>query len=254
MFKLVVTFFLYTVFLMANAFGEYPKDLQSIRKAEYEYLDQLALAAGTDKSSAFHNYTKVYADFFGPVRNEPLVFLELGIYKGNSVKLWESYFPNATLYFIDNTPSYIEYFSRRSHYHFMDQTDWYTLHAFARSVGGEFDIILDDCGHTMVGQIGSFQTFFPYIKSGGLYVIEDLHTSYWQHYGGGGTVQEPKSGPGTCVYYLQSLVDELNYSGAKTECADDAKVPQSLRQTLNYWQDQIESIHFYKSVCIIRKK
>lgn len=254
MFKSIGMILLFTMGLMISVFADYPKNMQSVRLAEYEYLDQLALVAGTDKSSAFHNYTKVYADFFGPIRNDPLVFLEIGIYKGNSVKLWESYFPNATLYFIDNTPSYIEYFSKRSHYHFMDQTDWYTLHAFAKSVGGEFDVILDDAGHSMVGQIGSFQTFFQYLKSGGLYIIEDLHSSYWQQYGGGGTIQNPKSGPGTCVFYLQSLVDELNYTSAKTECADDAKVPASLRQTLNYFQDQIDSIHFYKSVCLIRKK
>ena len=237
-----------------DAFADYPENMANIRKAEYEYLDRLALAAGTDKSSAFHNYTKVYADFFGPIKNDPLVFMEIGIYKGNSVKLWESYFPNADLHFIDNTPSYIEYHSKRSHYHFIDQTDWYGLHALAQSIGGEFDIILDDAGHTMVGQIGSFQTFFQYLKSGGLYIIEDLHTSYWQHFGGGGSVLAPKSGPGTCVFYLQSLVDDLNYASARTQCADEAKIPQDIRQTLNYFQDQIESLHFYRSVCIIKKK
>ncbi len=254
MFKFIIAVFLVTLSFHVSAFAVYPKNMQCIRKAEYEYLDQLALAAGTDKSSSFHNYTKVYADYFGPIRKDPILFLELGIYKGNSVKLWESYFPNATLHFIDNTPTYVEYQSERSHYHFIDQTNWYALHDFAKSIGGQFDVILDDCGHTMVGQIGCFQTFFQYIKSGGLYIIEDLHTSYWQNYGGGGSIAVPKSGPGTCVFYLQSLVDELNYTSSKTECADDAKVPPNLRKTLNQFQDQIESIHFYKSVCIIRKK
>lgn len=254
MIKFIGMLQLFILLTWVNAFAEYPSDMKSIRQAEYEYLDQLALDAGADKASSFHNYTKVYADFFGPIKNEPLVFLEIGIYKGNSVKLWESYFPNATLYFIDNNPSYIEYFSPRSHYHFMDQTDWFTVHAFAKSVVRGFDIILDDAGHTMVAQIGGFQTLFPYLKSGGLYIIEDLHTSYWQAFGGGGTFEAPKSGPGTCVHFLQSLVDELNFSGARTQCADANKIPPDIQQTLNYWQDQIESIHFYKSVCIIRKK
>lgn len=244
---------MFTMMMMIQILAEEPASIEN-RKSEYEYLDELALSAGTDKSSAFHNYTKVYADFFGPIKNDPLVFLEIGIYKGYSVKLWENYFPRASLYFIDNNPDYIEYYSKRSNYHFIDQTDWKTLHAFAKSVAQEFDIILDDCGHTMVGQIGSFQTLFPYLRSGGLYIIEDLHTSYWQSFGGGGSIQNPKSGPGTCVYFLQSLVDDLNYTSAKTECADDAKVPQSLRATLNYYQDQIESMHFYKSLCIIKKK
>lgn len=254
MFKLIGLIQIFIMFITLNVFANFSKDMQSIRNAEYEYLDQLALVAGTDKSSAFHNYTKVYADFFGAVKNDPLVFLEIGIYKGNSVRLWENYFPNATLHFIDINPSMIEYSSSRAHYHFINQTDWLALHAFAKSVGVEFDIILDDGGHMMTEQIVSLNTFFPFLKRGGLYIIEDLHTSYWQQYGGLGTMEVPKSGPGTCVFYLQSLVDELNYTAARSECADDSKVSQNLRQTLNYYQDQIESIHFYKSLCLIRKK
>ena len=250
----ISTIFIFTV-LAFQVFADYPKNLQEIKNEEYLYLDELALLAGTDKSSAFHHYTKVYADYFGPIKNDPLIFLEMGIYKGNSVKLWESYFPHATLHFIDNNPSLIEYDSTRSHYHFIDQTNWEALHTFAKSVGGQFDIILDDAGHSMIGQIGSFQTLFPYLKSGGLYVIEDLHTSYWNTtYGGGGNMENPKSGPGTCVFYLQSLVDDLNYTSARTACADPKKVPQSIQQTLNYYQDHIDSIHIHKSVCIIKKK
>lgn len=254
MIKFIATVQFLVFFCTFFLFSDELSIVQKTKCTEYEYLDRLACEAGTDKSSAYHNYTKVYADFFGPIKNDPLVFLELGIYKGNSVKLWENYFPEATLYFIDNNPSQIEYFSKRSHYHFIDQTDWLTLHAFAKSVGREFDIILDDAGHTMVGQIGGFKTFFQYLKSGGIYIIEDLHSSYWQYYGGGGTMDSPKSGPNTCVGYLQSLVDELNYTAARTQNADDAKVPPDLRNSLNYFQDQIESIHFYKSLCIIRKK
>lgn len=241
-------------FLSISCFAEDLVEIQNKRKAEYESMDRLALNAGTDKSSAFHHYTKVYADYFSPMKNEPLVFLEMGIYKGNSVKLWENYFPQATLHFIDINPSYIEYQSTRSHYHFVDQSNWLALHAFAKEVGQEFDVILDDAGHSSVAQIGAFQTLFPYVKSGGLYIIEDLHASYWQNYGGNGTMEHPKAGPGTCVHYLQSLVDDLNYSSARTACADEAKVPPHIRQEFDYYQDHIESIHFHKSVCIIRKK
>mgnify|MGYP007031389537 CR=1 FL=1 len=85
----ISTIFIFTV-LAFQVFADYPKNLQEIKNEEYLYLDELALLAGTDKSSAFHHYTKVYADYFGPIKNDPLIFLEMGIYKGNSVKLWES--------------------------------------------------------------------------------------------------------------------------------------------------------------------
>ena len=63
----------------------------------YAKLDALALKAGTDKSSAQHNYTKIYSRYFSPIKDKPLKFLEIGIYKGNSVKMWENYFPNGVM-------------------------------------------------------------------------------------------------------------------------------------------------------------
>ena len=221
---------------------------------EYQYMDRLALVAGTDKGSSFHNYTEIYSKYFASLKDKPIKFLEIGIYKGNSVKLWESYFSQAELHFVDITPGYIQYFSTRSHYHFVDQANKQEMINFAQSVGGNFDIIVDDGGHTMQMQMNSFHALFPYVKSGGMYIIEDLHTSYWKIYGGNGTFAQPRAGKGTTIQFLQGLVDEMNYTGAVTQCADRNKVSPELQRNLNIYQDQIFSIHFYQSVCIIIKK
>jgi len=217
-------------------------------------MDTLALEAGTDKSSAFHNYTKVYSQYFAPIKSDPIKFLEIGIYKGDSVKMWEAYLPNAELHFIDITGALIEYQSTRSYYHFLDQSDAKALELFGHRVGGNYDVIIDDGGHTMTQQLTSFHWLFPLVKSGGLYIIEDLHTSYWKTYGGKGNLNHPQAGAGTAVEFLKNLVEHVNYVGAATACADSDKVPPALMQRLNYYQSQIESIHFYSSVCIIRKK
>jgi hypothetical protein len=42
-----------------------------------------------------------------------------------------------------------------------------------------FDIIVDDGGHTMAQQTTSLVHLLRKVKSGGLYIIEDLHTSYF---------------------------------------------------------------------------
>ncbi|MBA3958535.1 MAG: hypothetical protein H0X51_09130 [Parachlamydiaceae bacterium] len=220
----------------------------------YHELDQLAVQAGTDKSSVFHNYTKVYARYFQALREQPMKFLEIGIFQGNSVKLWESYFTKADLHFIDIDNSRIQYFSERSHYYFLDQANSVALNSFAAGLGGDFDIIIDDGGHLMDQQIISFKTLFPYLKSGGYYVIEDLHTSYWKGFGGGGTLSMPKSGPNTCTEFLKGLVDDVNYTAAVTACADSDKISQEIRRRLSTYQKDIESIHFYQSLCIIIKK
>jgi hypothetical protein len=220
-------------------------------KAEYEYMDSLAVSAGTDKSSLFHNYTKVYSQYFSKVKDAPIKFLEIGIFKGNSFKFWEKYFTQADLHFIDITNQYIQYYSKRSKYHYMDQSNIRQLREFGAE-HGMFDVILDDGGHTMNQQIASFIALFPFVKSGGLYIIEDLHTSYWHSYNGSG--DNGYAGEGTAVGYLKNLVDHVNYPGAVSECADINKLTEEQKEKMNYLRDNIESIRFYTSVCIIEKK
>lgn len=222
--------------------------------ASNKTLDQIALETGTDKSSIYHNYTSVYTQYFAPLQKHPLKFLEIGIYKGDSVRLWEQYFPNAELHFIDIDASNILYWSTRSHYHFVDQSNFTQLTQFAQSIGGGLDIIIDDGGHTMVQQITSFKALFPYLKSGGIYIIEDLNTSYWKAYGGLEHKKALNVKGRTTVAFLQDLVHELNYIGSEISCADQEKFSLFSNKELNEYQKEIYSIHFYSSLCIILKK
>ncbi len=213
---------------------------------EYRHLDGLALQSGADKASNYHNYTEVYAQYFAPFKERPIKFLEIGIFQGNSVKLWESYFAQADLHFIDITFAAVQYFSKRSHYHLANQENPLDLEIVAREAGGNFDIILDDGGHTMNMQIVSFQTLFPHLKSGGMYIIEDLHTSYWPSHGGGGDK--------TTISFLKGLIDELNFVGNHTTRASHRNLEPSLLNSLSQYQREIASIHFYDSLAIIIKR
>jgi len=220
---------------------------------EYLYLDNLALECKTDKSSAFHDYMEVYADYFAPLKDQPITFLEIGISFGNSVKMWDRYFTKANLHFIDNTTSQIKYFSPTAHYHYLDQENIQVLSEFARSIPSGFDVIIDDGGHTMSQQKNSFIALFPHVKSGGLYIIEDLHTSYWKDFfGGSGNLL--KSGPGTAVGFFTDLVDDLNYTGALTTSASFRRLSEEEKSKLTDYQKNIYSISFYKSMCFIRKR
>lgn len=212
-------------------------------------LDAIALSSGTDKSSAFHNYTPIYSQYFEQMRSKPIKFLEIGVYQGASAKMWEEYFPKAELHFIDIELDRISHKSPRCHYHFVDQRDRKQLEDFANSVGGNFDVIIDDGGHVMDMQITSFKTLFPFLKSGGIYVIEDMHASYSQDYEGGNSFTD-----NTCMNFLFHLLDDLNFVGAVTMCADREKAPPSLKKVLTPFQESIASIHFYPSLCIVIKK
>lgn len=221
----------------------------------YRILNQTALS-GTplgDKGSNWHNYTKVYAFYFSSIRDKPLKFLEIGIYKGASVALWESYFPNAELHFVDISVDLVQYQPQRATYHVADQSNSNQLESLMNQIG-DCDIILDDGGHTMEQQLVSFKTLFPHLNSGGLYIIEDLHTSYWTSYGGGGSDAHPKAGNGTMVQFLKDLVEDVNYVGARTWKANHDVDLSYYKNELTPYREQILGIHFYDSLCIVIKR
>ena len=214
---------------------------------EYHYLDRLALESMADKASSYHNYTEVYAQYFAPLKELPIKFLEIGIWKGYSVKLWEQYFKNAELHFLDITFQNAEYFSQRSHYHLANQENPHDLQRFIQEAGGDFDVIIDDGGHTMSQQITSFQILFPHVKSGGMYIIEDLHTSYWKSYGGG-------SHPHTTIAFLKTLIDDVNFVGNHTARASHLNLDPTTLKELNLYREKIKSMHFYDSLVVILKR
>ncbi len=221
----------------------------TLHGSDYTDLDKLALESGTDKSSAFHNYTEVYSRYFAKHKDESLKFLEIGVFKGSSVQMWEAYFSQAELHFIDIDFSRLTYQTERAHYHQVDQKNVSDLRKFA-SESGPFSIIIDDGGHTMAQQINSFKALFPFVESGGMYIIEDLHTSYWKSYGGGGSPKNPIASPNSCITFLTKRIHDLNYCGAATRCANF----NPLQAELNEYQANIASMHFYPSLCIIFKR
>jgi hypothetical protein len=222
-------------------------------------LDLLATQFGTDKGPSWHNYTPTYHQYFSALRNEPIVLLEIGFHTGSSARMWDNYFshPASRIYCMDIFAwcyEHMHQLSTRCSLSMVDQADESQLLQFAQTVCSSFDIIIDDGGHSMKQQIVSFKALFPYVKKGGLYIIEDLHTSYWSEYGSDGSMEHPNASAQSTIRFLQSLVDELNFAGARTSCADKQKLSAQTNDPLSAYQSDIESIHFYSSLCIIRKR
>lgn len=223
-------------------------------------LNALGLMYKTDKASNWHNYTEVYSKYFEKLRYEPIKFLEIGLAGGCSARMWEQYFTCAELYFIDNKKEFVETYEStmpgRSQCYLVDQASEASLMEFIQKVGGDFDIILDDGGHIMNQQITSFKMLFPVVKKGGLYVIEDLGTSYLTEWGGYGSKSNPKSGPGTTIAFLQQLIDEINsFTVLPCDlpyfCADYKRYKS---EQLRYLQAHIGAIHCYNCLVIIEKR
>lgn len=220
---------------------------------EYQHMFALGEECNTAKIT-WHDYGLVYAKYLSHLRNKPIKFLEIGILHGDSVKMWERYFPKGDLHFVDKTFERITYFSKRSSYYLADQKIPEELRKVIKETGSGFDVIMDDAGHHSEGQITSFIELFPHLKSGGLYIIEDLHTSYWKRYGGHGNHKNPVAGSGSIIEFLQNLIHDVNFVGANTGRSNFPLLSENYKANLSYYQKHIYSIHFYDSVCIVIKR
>jgi hypothetical protein len=149
-------------------------------------LTTLADKYGTDKGSNGyhdkfgghgHHYTEVYEYFFYPLKYSAKKVFEIGVESGASEKMFRDYFPNAIIYGVDIVDE-SKLDSDRIKTFIADQSKRKQLKAFLDKYGAGYDILLDDGGHTMDQQQISFGYLLPYVRSGGLYVIEDVHTSF----------------------------------------------------------------------------
>ena len=127
----------------------------------------------TDKIN--HGYMEVYSPLFSKMKNTQKV-LEIGIYQGESLKLLSHFFKNSIIHGVDISDcSHLD--NHRIKTHICNQERIEDLESLISKIGGEFDLIIDDGGHTMRQQQISFGILFKNLKSGGVYIIEDLHTS-----------------------------------------------------------------------------
>lgn len=159
--------------------------------SEYKFgeLTNLADKYGTDKGSEAHYFTEVYEYFFLPIKYEARKICEIGVAEGASLKMFRDYFPNGVIYGIDINDA--SWFNSNTIKTFVaDQANRKKLKDFIDTYGDNFDIILDDGGHTMEQQQISFAYLFKYLKPGGYYIIEDVQTSLPSLYGAEYGVEE----------------------------------------------------------------
>jgi predicted O-methyltransferase YrrM len=107
--------------------------------------------------------------------------LEIGVYYGGSLKYLSDKFKDGNIYGIDIEDK-TQYNEDRIKTYIVNQEDRDALNKFLDETNIEFDIIIDDGGHTMKQHQISISVLFKHLKSGGVYVIEDLHTCEIPHY------------------------------------------------------------------------
>ena len=136
-------------------------------------LDQLAIKYGNDKSSLFHNYMKEYEKHFKSLQGSARIILELGVWTGTSLRIWEEYFASAKIFGVDIFPQCKRFEGGRREVFIGNQQDLRFLDSVVRATGAP-DVIIDDCGHVLEHQIASLTFLWPKLKRGGIYAIEDI--------------------------------------------------------------------------------
>lgn len=146
-------------------------DIQNLTK-----LTQIGLKHGTDKAY-YHLFTEFYSKYFDKFLDKPINILEIGIASGSSLLMLKEYFPKATIYAIDvNTDSVKLNLGENINTYLCSQIDFLKLNEIIKDK--KFDIIIDDGSHITSHQEKSFGFLFPFLNKNGIYICEDLHTSF----------------------------------------------------------------------------
>lgn len=183
------------------------------------------------------HYFDIYDRHFSRFRDKSPTVLEFGVSHGGSLQMWKQYFgPGAHITGVDIDPRCADFAEDGIDVMIGDQEDRFFLRKVADQVG-TVDVLIEDGGHTMAQQINTFEALWPKIGDGGVFLMEDLHTSYWSNYGGG----YRKSG--TFIEYAKDLIDQQN--------AWHSRDPGSFK--VDDYTRTIGGMHVYDSIIVFDK-
>lgn len=172
---------------------------------------------------------RTYEELFGRFRHKNPVILEIGVRGGGGTELFYKYFEDqCEIYGVDieERVKRIQKKYPQTQIFIGDQADPVFMKHVAETIGKPIDIVLDDGGHFMHQQIRSFEALFPFVREGGVYVIEDVQTSYNEKFNNHTTP--------TLVEYFKTMTDKVVQGSLGSE-------------------SQVKSIQFYKDMVAIQK-
>lgn len=183
------------------------------------------------------HYFDIYDFYFNKFIGKPVVILEIGVFQGGSLNMWKNYFgKDAQIFAIDINPECKQFENENIKIFIGSQEDPEFLRYVKKQIP-KVDILIDDGGHSMRQQIISFEELYEHIKDDGIYLIEDLHTSYWSDYGGG------YKSPVSFIEYSKNFIDYLN-----------AWHSQDKKFIVNDFTKTAYALHYYDSILVIEKK
>ena len=186
----------------------------------------------------WHHYFEVYDRHFSRYRGTDVHLVEFGVSHGGSLQMWKDYFgPRCRIYGVDINPQCKQLEEEGVEIFIGDQEDREFLRSLAARIP-RVDILIDDGGHTMGQQIATFEELFARVEPNGVYLCEDMHTSYWPDWDGG------YRKAGSFVEYTKDFIDRIN--------AWHSVEPKKLE--VSEFTRTVHSLHYYDSILVIEKR
>ncbi|HUW64272.1 MAG TPA: class I SAM-dependent methyltransferase [Spirochaetia bacterium] len=183
------------------------------------------------------HHFEIYERYFSKYRNLPVNVLEIGVDHGGSLQMWKHYFGDTAQIFGLDINSHCKSLEEdRIKIFIGDQGNKEFLRSLKQELP-KIHILIDDGGHTMSQQITTFEELFPHIVEDGIYLCEDVCTSYWNEFGGG------YKNSNTFIEHSKNLIDYLNAWYSR----------ESETFNVNDFTRSAHSMHYYASVLVIEK-
>jgi hypothetical protein len=184
------------------------------------------------------NYLQIYEHHFSRFKGRSVTVLEIGVYHGGSLELWRTYFGGQSkVVGIDINPNSKRHESPNICIEIGDQGNVDFLQGVLTK-HGPFDIIIDDGSHASPHQIMSLEMGWNSLRSDGIYLCEDTHSSYQPFYSGGLKLA------GTFIEHCKNVIDELH---GFHSCNPGEEKQSRFTSELN-------SLTFYDSVVVLQKR
>jgi len=199
------------------------------------------------------SYLNEWENIFNPFRDKRINLFEIGVLNGGSLEIWGKYFRNAeNIIGCDNNDSCQNLiFSDARISVLIGDSDSNEIEHQLSVITPRLDVVIDDGSHYAGDIIKAFVRFFKYLNNHGLYIIEDLHTSYWPDSESG------LNNPFSAISFLKRLSDLINYEHwQKYASRVEFLSPFEDRYQVQFDEMellQIHSIKFSNSICIIEK-
>lgn len=212
-------------------------DLIPDKIVTHNRLEEFFFRENHNPITKWWHYFEIYHQYFSKFVGTHVKMLEIGVCKGGSLQMWRDYFGDkAVITGIDIDENCKQHEDDQIHVCIGSQNDIEFLKRTWEQYG-PFDIVLDDGSHFMDHQIATFETLFPMLKAGGVYICEDTHTSYWTFFNG--ALRDET----TFIEYSKGLVDDINGQHVKKEYE---------KFQTRFW-GILKGLHFYDSMVVAEK-